>query len=813
MSGFPGKDDEVSRRRLARLEWLAFMALCAEMLALAFWRVLAWGAAFAGIFILGLPGLFGAAVNVLFLIVFIAGFVLFLRQDLRNLSLPDRHALRRRIEDNAELAHRPLSALDDRLVNAQDERTQRLWAARLNTITGKKLRAPAPRPLLSMRDPYALRYLAALVFVAGLIVSGPLWSQRLMDGLLPLRGSLPAFQIAAPMSVQIIPPAYTGLAGMTAAQFGENAPPLTIPAGSIIKIRTGSRFGAPYVEMGGKRILMEEIGARSYGLETEITHGEAIIIRQNILVRATLPYIYKADTPPFLTEDGEVEVMPEGSMRFPLKITDDYGAEELILSMDLDPAITERPLGEAFTEKRLVITPAGEEAALRPVFDLSWHTWAGLPVILTLQANDGSGQISEELRYDLILPERKFTHPVSQLLAAMRQQLAWTPKESAIDVADGLIEVMSQIGTYDGDIVTFLAMRTAASRLYYAPGIETARAVIPLLWETAMALDDGGLRQAMRQLRQAQADLESALSNPDSSQEDIAAAMTEMQNALAQYFQKLAEEMQRRMAQSGAPMPMMSPNSAAQIIDRDSLAAFLDRLRAAAMSGDTQAAREMLSRMQRLMDMMDPSMMGQMPPDMQFMQKGTNELQALIEKQQDLLDQTREKADEFGKNSESDKKTGEEHIAQESLRLMLGQLMREAAEMLDNIPDGMGKAEMAMRSSSAALSVRDPAGAIAPQEEAIEHLQDAMQQISEQLSSRMQQMIGMSFGMSPLDPLGRPMREGENGNDFLGGTINIPDEQQRERVEEILRTLRRRSGELYRPEEELDYFRRLLRQF
>ncbi|PQO21938.1 ATPase, partial [Rhodobacteraceae bacterium WD3A24] len=60
------------------------------------------------------------------------------------------------------------------------------------------------------------------------------------------------------------------------------------------------------------------------------------------------------------------------------------------------------------------------------------------------------------------------------------------------------------------------------------------------------------------------------------------------------------------------------------------------------------------------------------------------------------------------------------------------------------------------------------------------------------------------------DPLGRPAGSGEGvgtGDDML------PGEDVYRRAGEILEELRRRAGEQERPEEELDYLRRLLDRF
>ena len=61
------------------------------------------------------------------------------------------------------------------------------------------------------------------------------------------------------------------------------------------------------------------------------------------------------------------------------------------------------------------------------------------------------------------------------------------------------------------------------------------------------------------------------------------------------------------------------------------------------------------------------------------------------------------------------------------------------------------------------------------------------------------------------DPFGRPVEEGGTGT--ATGDVKIPTENEMRRAREILRELRRRAGDLWRPRLEKDYIDRLLKQF
>jgi hypothetical protein len=237
-----------------------------------------------------------------------------------------------------------------------------------------------------------------------------------------------------------------------------------------------------------------------------------------------------------------------------------------------------------------------------------------------------------------------------------------------------------------------------------------------------------------------------------------------------------------------------------------------------------------------------------MPQDMQMMADGINELQELIERQEKLLEQTQKQAElesllgqipnlppdldflnRFGlegfppppapgrvRPQDADSlNTTKNKTEQEALRYILGQLMMDAAEELDEIPENMGKAEQEMRGSEKSLGENKPSKAVPHQEQAIEYLKESQQDLQQQLQQRMQQMIGIGLsGGMRFDPLGRPLggrgpQDGPQGDQ----DVEIPDEAQKKRAEEIQRLLRDRSGEFDRPQDELEYFRRLLRQF
>jgi len=69
---------------------------------------------------------------------------------------------------------------------------------------------------------------------------------------------------------------------------------------------------------------------------------------------------------------------------------------------------------------------------------------------------------------------------------------------------------------------------------------------------------------------------------------------------------------------------------------------------------------------------------------------------------------------------------------------------------------------------------------------------------------------GQARAQQETDPLGRPLRGRDYGDDV---TVKVPGEIDAQRARRILEELRKRFGEGFRPQLELDYIERLLKDF
>jgi len=130
--------------------------------------------------------------------------------------------------------------------------------------------------------------------------------------------------------------------------------------------------------------------------------------------------------------------------------------------------------------------------------------------------------------------------------------------------------------------------------------------------------------------------------------------------------------------------------------------------------------------------------------------------------------------------------------------------------------DQLGRAGEAMGQAEGDLGNGDTEGAVDAQGRAIEALRKGAQSLAQSMQQQMGQGTGRvgRFGRpradQNTDPLGRPLRGREYGDDT---TVKVPGEIDVQRARRIIEELRKRFGEIGRPQEELDYIERLLKNY
>jgi hypothetical protein len=181
---------------------------------------------------------------------------------------------------------------------------------------------------------------------------------------------------------------------------------------------------------------------------------------------------------------------------------------------------------------------------------------------------------------------------------------------------------------------------------------------------------------------------------------------------------------------------------------------------------------------------------------------------------------------------------------QQALRSALGELMQQFGDLTGEIPPPLGEADQAMREAGKQLGEGQDKAAGDAQRKAIEALQKGGQAMGQAMAKQFGQGqpgedgesddgqdggMGLSLqdghgdrsGNGPLP--GSPGRADARGRDPLGrrynqgsseaGDVTVPEERERQRTQAIQEELRRRGAERDRPQQELDYIDRLLKQF
>ena len=283
--------------------------------------------------------------------------------------------------------------------------------------------------------------------------------------------------------------------------------------------------------------------------------------------------------------------------------------------------------------------------------------------------------------------------------------------------------------------------------------------------------------------------------------------------------------------------------------DRD-LKSMLDRLERLSKSGDKDAAKQLLEQLQQMLENLQMAQPGQSGDS--DMEQALNELGDMIRKQQQLRDKTFKQGQDSRRDrmrgKQGDQGMGDLQQDQQGLRDRLKKLQEQLAKRgmgpgqrgekgqkgekgqggeqgeqgqgdQGDGEDGLDQADSAMGDASGRLGEGNAEGAVDSQGRALEALRKGAQN----LADAMQQGDGDQPGDGPgnragrqqsggnqTDPLGRPLHGREFGDDL---TVKIPGEIDVQRVRRILEELRRRLADPSRPQIELDYIERLLKDY
>jgi uncharacterized protein (TIGR02302 family) len=770
---------------------------------------------------------------------------------LARLTPPDATAADRRLEQDSGLSHRPLAALTDRPAT-HDPTSLALWRAHVARGLGRvrQLRLGWPRPGIAALDLRALRHAVLLGLVVAVMIAGRDAPGRLAAAFEP---GFP--RLAAPREVQIqawvTPPAYTGLAPVF---LRENHPSVAVPVGSrvTIDVTGGDVSAVPDLMLDGARFPFTALDQTSFQIERTLADnlrvgvargGQDLAAWDISVIPDHAPVAWWTE-PPGPSESG-------GLVRLPWSATDDYGVTHLSAELRL----TARP--DAPPIEIVIPLPDGAPKSAHGIHphDLIAHPWAGLNVTARLIAQDGSGQTgaSDSAAFDL--PERTFHNVVAKALIEVRKGLSVHPDnhDDALAALDGMMQKPELFGT---DFGAFLNL----SAIYYLMIRNDTPAMVPeaqaRMWDLALHMEEGQTDETARELeaaRQAVQDAKEKLSQEptDANRQALEQRLKELQEAIDRHMQAMMEEAER----NHEALPF--DPEAEHLTDKD-----LDRLaeeaRQALREGRMDDAREKMAELERLLDRLKQAQIDKGQGNSQQRQKGHQQMgavQDMVGREGGLLDHTESRNEQVntpqpiqpdqGSNDPAAQRPMDQRV-QQALRSALGEMMQQFGDLTGEVPQALTDADQAMRQSGQDLAAGDDPAAAAAEQRAIAALQKGARQMGRTLERQfgrgrqqgepgegegfgaegsMGMMMpdgrGQGSGESPFP--GAPNRADSRGRDPLGrmnqgsgvdsGDVHVPEEAERKRSQAIQEELRRRGAERERPQEELDYIDRLLRQF
>ena len=768
------------------------------------------------------------------------------------LRVPSRMEGLRRLDRNSGLPHRPATAIADEIaVPTQDSYSVALWRAHMERAlrAAKTLRAGAPMPRLARRDPFALRAAVVVLVVATFFAAGGERMRRVAAAFDWQGVMVPAnFRIDAWVS----PPAYTGrppviLQGLRPGEPVPSAAALSVPAGSTLVIRaTGIRLDVA-TSGGLAEPSSAAQGSNANGTEERrfvINDAGAVTVRGAAASDVTWQFTAIPDKPPTIALAKDPEGQARGALQLSYKLEDDYGvvgaqATFKLQSSEGTNGQPPRPLYDA-PDFPLVLPQARTKNGVgQSTKDLTEHPWAGVDVAMVLTARDEAGNQGQSAAFEFRLPERPFSKPIARALVEQRRVLALDADAQA-SVLTALDALTLAPERFNMEANIYLGLRSIFWQLARAKSDDQLRDVVGRMWDMAVHLEDGSVSDAEQALRAAEEALRQALER-GASDEEIKKLTDQLRAALDKFLQALAEQLRKNPQQLARPL---DPN-VRQLRPQD-LRSMIDRLEQMARSGAKDAARRMLQDLQQMLENLQMARPGQqMDSDGDDdMMSALDELGNMIRKQQQLRDRTFQQGQDQrrdrqrgqrgqqgqqgqqGEQGQQGDQMGDLRDNQQALREQLKKLMEELrkkgfgqGQQGQGEMDQLGRAGDAMGDAEGQLGEGNADGAVDSQGRALDALRRGAQNLAQ--SMQQQGMMGPGANGQPgrlgppraqqeTDPLGRPLRGRDYGDDT---TVKVPGEIDVQRARRILEELRRRFGESFRPQLELDYIERLLQDF
>ena len=853
-------DEQVGDTLLARALRRAWWSILWERL----WPALASLAVAVGIFLaVSWAGLWlwlaplGRAVGLFVLVVLLAVAAV----PLLRFRLPSTFDGLRRLDRGSGLKHRPATALADELAaGEQDQVSTALWRAHVEQAlrAANSLKAGTPRPRLPLFDPIAVRALVVLLVCATFFAASGERVKRITAAF-DWAGVVQAknFRVDA----WVTPPAYTArppviLPGIRAGEPHQAALIQTVPAGSVLVIRASGASRLQVLTSGGLAEASRE-GAPTPPAGTD-EHRYVITDRGTATLKGVLDddvtFTFAAipDRLPTIALTKEPEPQARGSLLLAYKVEDDYG----VIAAQANFALKQKPGPDGRVPRPLYGAPdftlvlpqaRTRNGAGQTTKDLSDHPWAGAEVTLTLVARDEAGNEGSSTPAEFKLPERVFVKPLARALIEQRRTLA-LDAEAKPRLLAALTALSIAPERFMPEVSHYLGLRSIYWQLTHAKSDDQLRDVVARLWGMAVTIEDGQLSDAEAALRAAQEALRQALER-GATDEELKKLMNDLRAALDKFMQALAEQMRKNPQQLARPL---DPNT--RMLRPQDLKNMIDRMEQLARSGAKDAAKRMLEELQQMLENLQMARPGQQGGDDMDddMMSALDELGNMIREQQNLRDKTFRQGQEQRRNQQGQRgqrgqqgkqgqqgqqgqgdpgQFGELRQNQQALREQLKKLLEEmrkrgqagqqgqpGQQPGQDPGEGLGQADGAMGDAEGQLGQGNSDSAVDAQGRALEALRRGAQSLAQQMQQGQGQgqgpgnpgRTGQARANQDTDPLGRPLRGRDYGDDV---TVKVPGEIDVQRARRILEELRKRFADPARPQLELDYIERLLKDF
>ncbi|WP_295313763.1 TIGR02302 family protein [Roseobacter sp.] len=770
---------------------------------------------------------------------------------------------------DSSLPDRPLQALaDTQTIGADDAASSAVWRAHQARMAERAAKAQAvPADLrISARDPYALRYVAVIAFAVALIF-GSIWRVGSVTEMAPGAGGLASGPVWEGWAES---PRYTGRPTIYLNDIDGGV--LEVPEGSLITMRLYGEVGALTLSetvSGRTDVPPASEPAQDFIVSRS---GEIAI---NGPGGRTWQVDVIEDMPPEIAVLGPPEASALGETTLPFEASDDYGVEAGEARFTLDLVAVDRRYGltvDPEPRPELIVplpTPiAGDRSSFEEnlIEDFSEHPWANLPVKVSLTAFDGAEQTARTSPRAIVLPGRRFFDPLAAAVIEARRDLLWS-RGNTTRIAQVLRAITWQPDDVFRSETDLLRLRRVIGQLdvhaKHGMSDEKRDRLADDLWDLALLLEEGDLADAAERMRRAQERLEEAIRN-GASDEEIAELMRELRRATEDYLQQLSRQAQRQQQENGESGQQGNPENS-MTMTQDDLQQMMDRIQELMEQGRMAEAQQALQELQQMMENMRVTQgqqgQGGQSPGEQAMEG----LSETLREQQGLSDQAfRDLQEQFNPGAQAGESQGNEgrnggqgqgqsHEGQsgqgqgngdqnaqqgdpsqpgdgsdpgasiadrqqalrDELRRQQGSLPGAGTPEGDAARDALDRAGRAMEGAEDALRQDDLAEAIDEQGRAMEALREGMRSLAEMMNEDQQQQPGQGAQDSDRradnrDPLGR--EAGNSGADGDDGPLALNDDAYG-RARDLLDEIRRRSGEVARPEVERDYLRRLLDRF